>query len=267
MRTLLTLMIGLLMVSSFACRCDDDLLEVCAEWIHVFPYTHNVGDKKLAQLKNREDVATGFYEELQKYGCEGEPIRGGPSAWESDFKLPLSATDVWVDTCDIVLHAGHGRPGGFYFGSQHQDCLLESTEAIWGTEDLEWLILDDCSCLSAPGTDTGEQALALWKPAFRGLHLICGFATTAHDWDTRGRSMAEKLRKGWTFVQAWYYACEMSEAKHTAAAVMGADPSESESPYYDKLPNPNTPDDSSFICADPDPTTWARMWRETHDCD
>jgi len=163
-----------------------------------------------------------------------------------------------------VLHAGHGKPDAFYFSdSSHDDCELACTEAGWGSGDLEWLVLDDCSCIA------DDRWQLDWVDAFQGLHLICGFSTTAHDVPKRGGQLADKLcgASRMTFEQAWFYACEATEAGRTTAAAVGAVPNEGGSPFDDRLPPPGESEAASGISPDVSTVTDRALVRVTHACD
>ncbi|MCD6352078.1 MAG: hypothetical protein J7M26_08155 [Armatimonadetes bacterium] len=207
-----------------------ELLEVGVEWINV---CHPCGN---ADLGGRDDCAMRFYNKLVSHGAIGRFHWGNAAAWEQDFKYasaPGGGTDnYWVDTVDVVMHADHGGPGIFGFGEDNHDtCILWSSRARWGDQDLEWMILDDCSCLYNGDGDAFNR----WRDAFQGLHLILSFYTGAHDTSTRGDKLATKLLDGWRFTTAWRYACEQTEGGSTRGAVMGVGMSGGDWSFNDHL--------------------------------
>lgn len=218
--------------------------EVGVEWINICSPCGN------DNLDCRDNVAVDFYNILKAHGYRGLFNFGNANAWESDFKEPNDR--YWIDACDIVYHADHGGPCRFAFGNtSHNDCRLWAGEARWGNQDLEWIILDDCSCLPR------DYQWTCWRDAFRGLHLICGFDTGAHDSCSRGRLFAEYLVAGWTVLQAWFYACEQTEGSGTYAAIAGAVKG-SNDPYYDHIWG------FGSVCSDPYPVD--HWWWINHDC-
>lgn len=218
--------------------------EVGVEWINICNPCGN------EDLGCRDDVAVRFYDILRANGYEGLFNFGNAAAWESDFKEP--SDQYYVDAADIVLHADHGNACRFAFGNtSHDDCRLWASEAQWGNQDLEWIILDDCSCLR-------QGQYSCWYGAFRGLHLICGFDTGAHDSCSRGEHFANKLVAGWTVLQAWLYACEQTEGADTFAAVMGAVKGAGD-PYNDHIWG------FGSVCSDPYPLDY--WWWTHHSCD
>ena len=194
-----------------------DAAEVGVEWIVKCQPCGN------SYVGCRDDCALGLYDLLRTHGFVGRFNWGNRWAWEQDFKYktaPGGGTDyLWIDTVDIAMHSDHGAPGMFGFGeSDHDGCIFYSNRARWGDQDLEWIILDDCSCLY--NGDGG--VFRRWRGAFQGLHLILGFYSGAHDYCSRGQLLASKLLAGWTFPQAWRYACEHTEGSaSTRGAVMG----------------------------------------------
>ncbi len=223
----------------------DAYREVGIEWINICSPCGN------DNLGCRDDVAVRFYNVLRAHGYVGLFNFGNASAWESDFKEPHD--QYYVDACDIVYHADHGNHCRFAFGNtSHDDCRLWASEARWGNQDLEWIVLDDCSCLPR------HYGWTCWGDAFQGLHLICSFDTGAHDSCSRGERFANKLVAGWTVLQAWFYACETTEGDGTYAAVMGAVKGSQDS-YYDHIWG------FGSVCSDPYPMNY--WWWCNHNCD
>ena len=154
---------------------DDDKLEVGIEWVT------NVPKKGLSECKWS---AQSFYDQFALPAARAAGWTqifnwGNGLAWERDFKClacPGGGADlVWADDADIVYFCGHGNPTGFFFsttmGDRHLDPL---TDAVWGDQDLEWLVLHSCLAL-AP-----KDIFKRWgcTPVFSGLHGILGFAST-----------------------------------------------------------------------------------------
>jgi hypothetical protein len=236
---------GLTAALLFAGSCFAEINEVGIEWINICNPCGN------SDLSCRDDVAVDFYDILRANGYLGRFNFGNASAWESDFKEPND--QYYVDSVDIALHADHGGNCRFAFGNtSRDDCRLRASEAEWGNQDLEWIILDDCSVLP------GNFGWDCWIDAFQGLHLILSFDTSAHDVCSRGEHFANKLVDGWTLKQAWFYACEQTEGAGTYAAVVGASKA-----------GVSTANDHIWgfgsVASDPTPaTSW---WWTHHHCD
>ena len=222
-----------------------DNYEVCAEWINKCDVCGN------ANLSCRDDTASGLYDTLKAHGYTGLFKYGNSLAWESDFKKANDAN--YIDACDIAIHADHGNHCVFGFGNTtHDNCYLWASETEWGNSDLEWIVQDDCSTIARNFNWT------CWTGAFKGLHLIMGFDTGAHDSCTRGQKLADKLVAGWTVVQAWFYAAEQTEGAGTYAAVVGAGNSSS-NVYNDHIWGHGS------VSADPYPASY--YWWTNHSCD
>ncbi len=186
--------------------------DVGVEWINAFP--DNAGCDKLDHC---DECAEKFYDKFTDKGWTGRYCLGNDNAWEEHFKEAANGgTDqYYVDTVDIALIASHGCPTGVSFNARHDDQKIGYTEAQWGDDnDLEWIILDACSCL-----DDAKQTN--WQRTFDGLHMILGFDTTAHDQGSRGKELAKKLFSGYSLVQAWFHAGEVTEGSSTWVAAKG----------------------------------------------
>ncbi len=209
----LALVAGICLTAAPAAAAE--IPEVGVEWINKCSPCGN------HDLSGRDDVAVKFYDKIAHHGGIGRFRWGNAAAWEQDFKHKnAGGTDYyWVDTVDIVMHADHGGPGVFCFGEKkHDRCYFWCGDARWGDQDLEWIILDDCSCLY----DGDNKAFQRWGAAFQGLHQILAFYSNAHDNYSRGELFANKLLAGWRVRTAWRYACEHTEGGTTKGAVMGA---------------------------------------------
>jgi hypothetical protein len=226
-------------------NCLAELNEVGVEWINT---CSPCGQRNLSC---RDDVAVNFYDTLKADGYLGRFNFGEANAWESDFKEPHD--QYYIDAVDIALHADHGNHCIFGFGNtSHDDCVMSETHARWGNQDLEWIVLDDCSVLPS------NFGWTCMTDAFQGLHLILSFDTGANDRCSRGQLMADKLIAGWTLVQAWFYAAEKTEGAGTYAAVAGASKPGAD-PYNDHIWGHGS------VSADPTPATY--WWWTHHHCD
>ncbi len=153
---------------------------------------------------------------------------GATTAWEQDFKKVDGVT--YIDEADIVFYCGHGYGGGFTFETNNDDGYLTYTDAVgaWGGKDLEWLTLLSCQVLRE--TYDSKSWATRWGPAFNGLHLLCGFQTSAYDWPNFGGRFADwTLGRDFIIIKlppisirsAWFQAKKEEQPSSVEAVVMG----------------------------------------------
>ena len=171
---------------------------------------------------------SGFVNRFQAEGVYKRFNWSANSAWEQDFKLNDGST--YIDQADIVFYCGHGYGGGFTFETNNDDKYLTYTDAVgaWGGGDLEWLTLLSCQVLKE--TYDSKSWATRWGPAFNGLHLLCGFQTTAYDWPNFGGRFADwTLGRDLVIIklppipvrQAWFQAKKEEQPSSVEAVVMG----------------------------------------------
>jgi len=217
------------------------------EWINNYPTCgHNT-------CSGRDDTAIGFYNVMTAHGYTGRFNWGEAAAWACDFMdsnvVSCGDDHHWVDTVDICYHADHGNVG--IFGFDAQQCVVSANSCRWGDDyDLEWIVLDDCSCLR-------QGQYGVWWQVFKNLHMIIGFDTNASDDGSRGGFFAEKLAAGWSVKQAWWYACEQTQGSDTYAAIAGACNGDT-SIYNEKVWK------FGYVASDPVPLAW--WWWTNHKC-
>jgi hypothetical protein len=261
MKVFLVFMVSSFILSMYGCNHY-----VGVEWVN--EYT----DVGKPDLWNRDDCATGFYEEIRAHpDWEGEFNRGDADAWEEHFKrASMSGTDSdWIDDVHFAYFAGHGagstglgRGSAFTFGKNaHDNWILAAIpgnrEPRWGDGRLNWIVLDVCSALAKKedGTDVPYTLTQRWRNSdvMHGLHYILGFRTLAYDDGDRGRIFAEYLtgaRDGtkYTVRQAWIKATKDTESGDVQGAYLRAYSSGS-----------NTLNDHIYehgwVSSDPDPTS------------
>jgi hypothetical protein len=223
--------------------------DVGVEWINTYPVCGH------GELGGRDNVAVGFYNVLTGAGYTGRFNFGNGAAWADDFMdqdVVAAGTDHnYIDTVDIAYHADHGNVGIFGFGVSHSQCIVSANDCRWGDDyDLEWIVLDDCSCLR-------QGQYGVWWQTFQRLHMILSFDTNAHDDGSRGQIFANKLVAGWSVKQAWFYAAEQTEGPSTYAAIAGACNGNT-SIYNERIWKFGT------VAADPVPLAW--WWWTHHQC-
>ena len=159
--------------------------------------------------------AAGFVGTMTAFGPV--PIQfnwGDLSAWERDFKDPSKGgqDSSYVDDVDLTFYTGHAGDWGWWFSNtNHDDQNLTFNDAFLGDRDLEWLGIAACGPLQLTGS--GLQWWQRWGPAFQGLHLLMGYATTSFDNTIEGPNFARYILGipglGWlgfgpvTVRQAW----------------------------------------------------------------
>lgn len=149
---------------------------------------------------------------------------GDLNAWERDFKDPAFAggNDTnWVDAVDMVFYTGHANGDGFAFTSLMNDTFLSYTDAYWGNRDLEWLVIAACGPLQE--WSSGLTVRNRWGRAFKGLHILMGYATTSLDNVIEGSTVAG-LSMGAARLPircAWMHAAQNSQPADVIWGAMG----------------------------------------------
>jgi hypothetical protein len=148
--------------------------------------------------------AAGFVSRMR--AGSGVTVRfnwGERNAWERDFKDPAFGGNdsSWVDGVDAVFYTGHANDDGWVFSSAQDDDFIDYRQTRFGDMDLEWLFIAACGPLQegAPPTAWWQQ----WGPAFRGLHLLCGYGNDSRDVSDEGSKLANYLLAGRTVAQSW----------------------------------------------------------------
>jgi hypothetical protein len=127
-----------------------------------------------------QDSANGFRSQMLGHSQTVSFDWRGYNAWERDFKDPSVGGDdsSYVDNVDAQWYTGHGNSSGFTFKSAIDDTQITPSDARWGNKDLEWLQLESCQVLR--DTNGHNDYFGRWGQAFRGLHLLNGFDTSAY---------------------------------------------------------------------------------------
>ena len=123
----------------------------------------------------------------------------GLAAWDGDFTCAAAGgfenTHSWpawplytgMDYHDLSVVALHGSPCNIFFPNpNHIDGVLTAPGDVagcWGDGDAEWFCALSCSpyaCWFCPPFPPGQNCALQWATAFNGLHMQCGFTTTAY---------------------------------------------------------------------------------------
>jgi hypothetical protein len=135
---------------------------------------------------------------------------------------PLSRADFGpggrLNTVDLLYFAGHGSQSGLRLDGEGASTFVHASEVrAWGAAGgLQWAALDACDTLNPAGDPA--RTIARWRPAFRGLHGLLGFASPILSWPGRGATFAELLDRGEPLLAAWKMACEETEGALDGAA-------------------------------------------------
>lgn len=184
------------------------------EWVKAYHGRAN-------NLSNTQAQAEGF---LNTLSGVRQFNWGDDLAWDQDFEQQgtgsgSTGTDsTWIDKVEAAFFSGHGSASGFLFGvAGKDDGKAKPSEIRWGDGALNWIAIDACQVLERDGV------FDRWRPAFKGVHVICGFHTTTGDEGKRGRYFANHLNEGRTVRQAWIAAAQETEDSSTEWAYIRAD--------------------------------------------
>jgi Family of unknown function (DUF6345) len=155
--------------------------DVGNEWIGNSQGLSNSADNNYDFRDEMSDVAT-----ISVNWSEG-------NVWESDFKDPALGGDdsTYADNVDLMWFQGHGNPDGFATNPTPGDGFVSRTDARWGNNDLEWLVVHSCSVLELGSGATHVQNR--WRPAFRGLHMLLGYGNSSYNVDGDGNEFGDDL--------------------------------------------------------------------------
>ena len=220
---------------------DANDTEVGVEWVNEYPDW--IGDDLFAS----DDSAEWFYNILgEDLGWTRVFDWGDGQAWEGDFEKPsVGGWDYgYVDNVDFAFFCGHGSSSAFWFGvdmdgDDSYTYQVHYSEAEWGDKDLEWIVFDACKVLRE------DNVFTRWSSAFKGLHGMFGFHTTAYQYKTPlqqwmdGQRFAEHLRDGKTIGDSWVNAThdiQPSEVWGAAFCILDPTWSPPRWEFYESLP-------------------------------
>jgi Family of unknown function (DUF6345) len=165
-------------------------------------------------LPGSQPNAQGFVDEWAADGWIIDFNWGDAAAWETDWRRN---DDLWVDNADFVFYTGHASGDGWVL-SKPDDNFLSFTEVgaspeapgdLWGSSDLEWVIIAGCGPLQDELLATGGgDVLDRWDGAFDGMHQLLGYAAVTFDNTEEGRRVASYCRSGMTVKDAWFRAAK-----------------------------------------------------------
>ncbi len=221
-------------------------------------------------LASSQADATGLTDALKADGWKKNFDWGDANAWYGDWK---DNREQWADAADLVFYVGHASLGGWKLydpvngtAAEPRYLMLKDTDAAaeggYGGEDLEWIVISACGPLEDESVGKGGgNALDRWAGAFRGLHLLLGYASDSYDNAEDGPRFAKYALEGRTLVNAWFRASAeamsgFSGGNMWAGAMWARDTrmTGARSPYLDHLwghgdvaPDPREPNEWSII--------------------
>jgi hypothetical protein len=158
-------------------------------------------------LTGRHTEAYGFDSTMKTNGVTSQFFKGAYEARERDFKDPAFGGEdsFWADDVDMAYYAGHANGDGWVMETMQDSTFVHYSDTRFGNRDLEWLLIQACGPLQAMWS--GKTETERWGPAFGGLHILLGYATTMFLIDGQGEGFADRVlgTQGppMTIVDAW----------------------------------------------------------------
>ncbi|HEY9840735.1 MAG TPA: DUF6345 domain-containing protein [Candidatus Obscuribacterales bacterium] len=155
-------------------------------------------------LAGSRDNAAGFVNRFADRGLHVSFNYGDYAAWEEDFKqVPLGGTDnTYADNVDMAFYTGHANGNLFTFPGSHDDGQLTYSDASFGENDLEWMMIASCGPMQR--YEGGVHLFDRWGSSFKGLHLLTGYATVSYDNRIEGDRLGRYLlQERLSVSQAW----------------------------------------------------------------
>ena len=184
---------------------DASYPEVGVEWVNDYTYPYS-------DLSNCDDSANGLYNRLGNIGWTKRFNKGNSNAKATHFES-AGQDSSYIDAVDIALYSGHGHSNRLDISTVWEKVYYN--EAQWGDYDLEWIGLDCCYAGSS-----------YFAHPLNGIHLICGFSTTASDFDN-GKHWADYLiddgagDDAYTVKNSWFYGMDVHHGAGTTLRVNG----------------------------------------------
>jgi hypothetical protein len=155
-------------------------------------------------LSGSRDNANGFVQGFRSRGVHVSFNFGDHAAWERDFKMNSRGGNAtnYADNVDLLFYTGHANGNGFTFPGNRDDGWLTYPDAGYGMNDLEWMVIAACGPLQR--MSDGVHVFDRWGPAFRGLHILMGYATVSGDNRVEGEKFSRYLLQDrMSMRQAW----------------------------------------------------------------
>lgn len=141
------------------------------------------------------DVPCGFLRSDETKPPLNRSVFGAPNDGGGATRL--------ADRVDLLMLGGHGSGSSFDLGANES---IGPNNVTFGGS-LRCLVMVSCAILEGdPGNVTGGPED--WGRAFAELHHLIGPSTFVTPSPGRGERFASYLRDGYSFVDAWRYACD-----------------------------------------------------------
>jgi len=166
-----------------------------------------------------DNIAIGFYDNLktssQWSGNNPGFLLGNGNANKNHWKdVQYGGQDHdYIDKTHFALFSGHGGSGGIEFSNGITSSYLTYDEALWGNTKVDWIALAACDVLNQSGIDN-------WKPRFKGLHSIVGWATLGLAHDDFGWRFSNYMKGPYSIWGSWKKAandCVWEQNKYKVA--------------------------------------------------
>lgn len=180
--------------------------EVGVEWVTDYTYPYS-------DLPNSGTSANAFYNRL---GTEGwtQKFNNGNSNAKAEHFESSGSDSTYIDGVDIAFYQGHGSTNKLDISAVSEKVYWY--EAEWGDYDLEWIGLHACEVLQ-------EDYFA---DALNGVHLICGFSTSAYNYAEDGGAWADFLiddgnDDAYPVLSSWFYGLDIKQPAGVQLKVFG----------------------------------------------
>lgn len=226
LKSITLLLIAICLVSNASAGTGDDSdsssPEVGIEWVTDYSWPYS-------DLPNSDNSAEDFYNTLGNAGWTKKFNMGNSYASDAHFEHSgVNGVDSsYVDGADIVFYQGHGEDDSLHLATYTKRVIYEN-EIKWGDYDLEWIALHSCSSTAEPSNFIQGNGP---EYGFNGVHLVCGFYTTALNYAEDGGNFADRLLNGETVKDAWFHAIDETHGSGRSLRVIG----ESSNCRYDHI--------------------------------
>ena len=149
--------------------------------------------------------------------------------------------EYYIDNVDTSVYIGHGSGNGILFETPTDSNILTYENASlgngWGSKDLEFKALLSSKVLQE--TSDGKNWAQRWGPCFNGLHLLCGFQSSAHvgEHNLLKYFAQNQYTKSESIRMSWINAANSDQPSGTEIVVMGPLVNNSNVSNYNSTPS------------------------------
>ena len=133
--------------------------------------------------------------------------------------------DFHVDNVDTLAYIGHGDGDGITFVTDDDDTKLSSNDAkkgnAWGDKNLEFMALMSSKVLES--NHNNKNWAERWGGVFNGLHLLCGFQSSANTGEQKmlSKFAENQYSKKQSIINSWVNASNTDQPSGIESVVMG----------------------------------------------